>query len=73
MHCTLTSVMETANWLFYVQGAKEGEPTLKMVNIHEGLYFITFKPPLSALQCFSIGVAILHSQNPSLCQKLYRS
>lgn len=57
----------------FVEGAKEGEPALKMVNIHEGLHFIHFKSTLSALQSFSIGVAILHSRSPSLCPKLYRS
>lgn len=57
----------------FTKGMKEGESTLKMVNVHEGLYFIHFQPSLSALQSFSVGVAIIHSQCQSLSKKVYRS
>ncbi|KAJ8445021.1 hypothetical protein Cgig2_029215 [Carnegiea gigantea] len=51
-------------------GLKQGRPTLKMVNIREGLYFISFQSSyLSPLQCFSIAVAIIHSQSPPLRPK----
>ncbi|KAK7393651.1 hypothetical protein VNO78_22211 [Psophocarpus tetragonolobus] len=48
------------------QGSKNFMPNLRMVNIHDGLYFIHFQPPLSALQSFSIAVAIIHMQSPTL-------
>ncbi|XP_058101463.1 uncharacterized protein LOC131245787 isoform X2 [Magnolia sinica] len=58
----------------FTEGAKtQGVPTLKMVNIHEGLYFIHFQSSLSALQSFSIGVALVHSRSPSLRPPVYRS
>ncbi|RDX86587.1 hypothetical protein CR513_32068, partial [Mucuna pruriens] len=44
------------------QGSSNFSPTLRMVNIHDGLYFIHFQQPLSALQSFSIAVAIIHTQ-----------
>lgn len=54
----------------FPEGSKQGRPTLKLVNIHEGLYFISFQSSsLSPLQCFSIAVAIIHSQSPSLRPK----
>ena len=53
-----------------MQGSAQETPALKMVNIRDGLYFISFQPSfLSALQCFSIAVAIIHSQSPSLHPK----
>ncbi|XP_027367767.1 uncharacterized protein LOC113873708 [Abrus precatorius] len=48
------------------QGSSNFSPTLRMVNVHDGLYFIHFLPSLSALQSFSIAVAIIHEQNPTL-------
>ncbi|KAK7279193.1 hypothetical protein RJT34_24239 [Clitoria ternatea] len=48
------------------QGSSNFNPTLRMVNIHDGLYFIHFQPPLSPLQSFSIAVAIIHTQSPTL-------
>lgn len=54
----------------FTEGSKQETPTVKMVNIHDGLYFISFKSSaLSALQCFSIAVAIIHSQSPTLRPK----
>lgn len=48
------------------QGSNDFVPTLRMVNVHDGLYYIHFHPPLSALQSFSIAVAIIHAQSPTL-------
>ncbi|KNA14830.1 hypothetical protein SOVF_103870 [Spinacia oleracea] len=54
----------------FTEGSAHVIPPLKMVNIREGLYFISFQPSfLSPLQCFSIAVAIIHSQTPSLRPK----
>ncbi|KAK7344579.1 hypothetical protein VNO77_14349 [Canavalia gladiata] len=51
------------------QGSSNFSPTLRMVNIHDGLYFIHFQPPLSALQSFSIAIAIIHSHSHTLWPK----
>ncbi|KAK6646003.1 hypothetical protein PHAVU_L002144 [Phaseolus vulgaris] len=48
------------------QGSSDFGPTLRMVNVHDGVYYIHFHPPLSALQSFSIAVAIIHAQSPTL-------
>ncbi|KAA8527806.1 hypothetical protein F0562_035325 [Nyssa sinensis] len=56
----------------FIQGSEQGTAIMKMVNIHHGLYFIHFQSTLSALQSFSIAVAIIHTQNPTLRPKLYR-
>ncbi|RDX83429.1 hypothetical protein CR513_35645, partial [Mucuna pruriens] len=48
------------------QGSSDFGSTLRMVNVHDGLYYIHFHPPLSALQSFSIAVAIIHAQSPTL-------
>ncbi|BAT94693.1 hypothetical protein LR48_Vigan09g110100 [Vigna angularis] len=48
------------------QGSNDFGPTLRMVNVRDGLYYIHFHPPLSALQSFSIAVAIIHAQSPTL-------
>lgn len=48
------------------QGSSNFNPTLRIVNVHDGVYFIHFQPPLSALQSFSIAVAIIHAQSPTL-------
>ncbi|CAL0299842.1 unnamed protein product [Lupinus luteus] len=48
------------------QGSSNFHPTLRMVNVRDGLYFIHFQLPLSALQSFSIAVAIIHAQSPTL-------
>ncbi|KAJ4953504.1 hypothetical protein NE237_030336 [Protea cynaroides] len=45
----------------FVQGAKEKMPALTMNLIDEGQYSVDFHAQLSALQAFSICVAILHS------------
>ncbi|CAL0321162.1 unnamed protein product [Lupinus luteus] len=48
------------------RGSSNFSPTLRMVNVRDGLYFIHFQLPLSALQSFSIAVAIIHAQSPTL-------
>ncbi|KAI3469833.1 hypothetical protein Pfo_026496 [Paulownia fortunei] len=57
----------------YMQGSKQDVPILKMVNIHEGLYYIHFGSTLSTLQSFAIAAAIIHSHSPVLRSKVYRS
>ncbi|TVU48437.1 hypothetical protein EJB05_08074 [Eragrostis curvula] len=52
------------------KGAKKNETMLRLVNITEDLYILYFNPSLSPLQCFSTGIAIVHSQAPQLCPKL---
>ncbi|KAL9237204.1 hypothetical protein vseg_011786 [Gypsophila vaccaria] len=54
----------------FTEGSKQGTPTLKMVNIRDDLYFISFQSSLlSALQSFAISVATIHSRSPSLRPK----
>ncbi|KAG1354015.1 hypothetical protein COCNU_07G001270 [Cocos nucifera] len=54
----------------FMEGAKHGEPTLKLVNSSEDLYVIYFRSTLSPLQSFSIAVAIIHTRTPDLHPKL---
>lgn len=54
---------------FNMQGSEHAAPTLRMLNVHDGLYFVHFQPSLSILQSFSIAVAIIHTQSPSLRSK----
>jgi hypothetical protein len=50
---------------------RSNEPALRLVNVTEGLYILYFDSTLvSPLQCFSAGVAIVHSQAPQLYPKL---
>ncbi|KAF8369432.1 hypothetical protein HHK36_032556 [Tetracentron sinense] len=63
---------ECKSFDIFIQGAKQGIPILKMVNIHDGLYIIHFQSPLSALQSFSIAVATIHTQSPTLRPKNIR-
>ncbi|XP_014511325.1 uncharacterized protein LOC106770020 [Vigna radiata var. radiata] len=51
------------------QDSSNSSPSLRMVNIHNGLYFIHFQSPLSALQSFSVAVAIIHRQSHTLHPK----
>lgn len=48
------------------QGSSDISPSLRMINVHNGLYYLHFYQPLSALQSFSIAVAIIHLQSPTL-------
>ncbi|KAH7573173.1 hypothetical protein JRO89_XS03G0083700 [Xanthoceras sorbifolium] len=54
---------------FFIQGSEHAAPTLRMVNVHDGLYIIHFQSTLSALQSFAIAVASIHSQSPTLRPK----
>ncbi|GFY88733.1 hypothetical protein Acr_06g0006730 [Actinidia rufa] len=57
----------------FIQGSMQGSPPImKMADIHDGLYLIHFKSTLSALQSFSIAVAIIHTRTPALQPKVYR-
>ncbi|KAL3506210.1 hypothetical protein ACH5RR_031592 [Cinchona calisaya] len=56
----------------FVKGSQQSVPIMKMTNIHEDLHYIHFQSTLSAIQCFSIAVAIIHSNSPALRPKLYR-
>ncbi|XP_043706004.1 uncharacterized protein LOC122655753 isoform X2 [Telopea speciosissima] len=60
---------ECKSFDLFIQETKQGEPILRMVNIQDGLYFIHFQSTLTALQTFSIGVAIIHTQSSTLCPK----
>ncbi|KAK6161218.1 hypothetical protein DH2020_004599 [Rehmannia glutinosa] len=57
----------------FMEGSKQDVPIFKMANIHEGLYYIHFQSTLSTLQSFAIAAAIIHSRNPVLRSKVYRS
>lgn len=57
----------------FVQGSKQTMPVMKMVNIHDGLFYINFQSTLSVLQSFAIAAAIIHSRSPVLQSKLPRS
>ncbi|KAJ1298872.1 hypothetical protein BS78_01G487000 [Paspalum vaginatum] len=52
-----------------IKGPKN-ETMLRLVNITDDLYILYFDSSISPLQCFSTGVAILHSQAPQLGPKL---
>uniref|UniRef100_A0A7N0UN90 Uncharacterized protein n=1 Tax=Kalanchoe fedtschenkoi TaxID=63787 RepID=A0A7N0UN90_KALFE len=56
---------------FYLfpKGDEGRAPTIKIANIQKGLYYIDFQSKLSALQCFSIAVAVIHNTNPTLRPK----
>uniref|UniRef100_A0A5B6Z6C7 Uncharacterized protein n=1 Tax=Davidia involucrata TaxID=16924 RepID=A0A5B6Z6C7_DAVIN len=63
---------ECKSFDLFMQGSEQDAPTMKMVNIHDGLYFVNFQSNLSALQSFSIAVAIIHTRSPNLRPELYR-
>ncbi|KAM7259513.1 hypothetical protein ACFE04_015254 [Oxalis oulophora] len=50
----------------FIKGSEHGAPTLRLVNVRDGLYFVHFQPALSVLQSFSMAVAYVHSQSPTL-------
>ncbi|XVF38529.1 hypothetical protein REPUB_Repub20aG0109900 [Reevesia pubescens] len=54
---------------YFIQGSKHGSPTLRIANVHDGLYLLHFQSTLSALQSFSIAVAYIHTQSPTLQPK----
>ncbi|GMH28541.1 hypothetical protein Nepgr_030384 [Nepenthes gracilis] len=55
---------ELKSYEIFTQGSKQGTPTLNLVNIRDGLYSVEYQSTLSDLQCFSIAMAIIHSQFP---------
>ncbi|XP_074282312.1 uncharacterized protein LOC141606863 isoform X2 [Silene latifolia] len=58
----------------FTEGSDQTPAKLKMINIRDGLYFISFQSSfLSALQCFAIVVATIHSKTPSLSSKHVQS
>ncbi|KAF9677764.1 hypothetical protein SADUNF_Sadunf08G0141400 [Salix dunnii] len=46
----------------FIEGSETVAPPMRMVNVHDGLYFVSFQSTLSALQSFSIAVAFIHTQ-----------
>lgn len=52
-----------------IKGTKQSIPSLKMVKILDDKYHIRFQSPLSDVQSFSIGVALIHAQFHSLAPK----
>ncbi|KAJ6318797.1 hypothetical protein OIU76_014198 [Salix suchowensis] len=58
----------------FIEGSETVAPPMRMVNVRDGLYFVSFQSTLSALQSFSIAVAFIHSQKvPVSNQNMYRS
>ncbi|KAA8548875.1 hypothetical protein F0562_000559 [Nyssa sinensis] len=55
---------ECKSFDLFIQGSEQDAPIVKMVNIHDGLYSVNFQSNLSALQSFSIAVAIIHTRSP---------
>ncbi|KAA3480798.1 Cadherin EGF LAG seven-pass G-type receptor 2 [Gossypium australe] len=54
---------------FCTQGPEYGSPTLRMTNVHDGLYLIHFQSAFSALQSLAIAVAYIHTQSPTFRPK----
>lgn len=48
------------------KGGKQKSPTFTIEPVDEGLYILTFQSQLSALQAFSICVALLHVGDPAM-------
>ncbi|PIN01533.1 hypothetical protein CDL12_25960 [Handroanthus impetiginosus] len=57
----------------FTQGSKQNVPLMKMLHIHDGLYYVHFQSSLSTLQSFAIAAAIIHSHSPVLRSKACRS
>ncbi|ONK63916.1 uncharacterized protein A4U43_C07F20240 [Asparagus officinalis] len=57
---------ETKTVNLFIEGTKYSEPHLKMLTTRQDTRTIYFQQTLSSLQAFSVGVAIIHSQTPSL-------
>lgn len=60
---------ECKSFDIFIQGSEQSVPTLRMVKLHDDAYNVHFKSSLSALQSFSIAVAIRHMQCPTLRPK----
>ncbi|KAJ3690074.1 hypothetical protein LUZ61_019238 [Rhynchospora tenuis] len=54
----------------FIEGVRHDEPALKLEIVNENVFMVHFQSNLSALQCFSIAVAIIHTQTPDLYPKL---
>ncbi|CAL9154084.1 unnamed protein product [Musa hybrid cultivar] len=57
-------------FLYLFFGGKHTQPTLQMLTVSKDLYIVNFRSKLSALQSFSIGVALIHSETLESCPKL---
>lgn len=57
---------ESKTFDLLVEGSKQDAPTMKMVNIHDSLYCISFQSTLSTMQSFSIAAAIIHAHSPTI-------
>lgn len=57
----------------FTKGCKQCLPVIEVKNVHDGLYYIQYQSTVSALQSFSIAVAIIHSHSPTLKPKVYRN
>ncbi|URE30784.1 hypothetical protein MUK42_18063 [Musa troglodytarum] len=53
----------------FIEGAKQDglDFSFRMFSMSRDIYIVCFQPTLSALQSFSIGVAMIHSQSSDLC------
>ncbi|XP_047947967.1 uncharacterized protein LOC125194018 [Salvia hispanica] len=60
------SSQECKSFDLFMQGSNQSLPSMKMVNIHKGLYYINFQSTLSTLQSFAIAAALIHSRSPVL-------
>ncbi|XP_051133424.1 uncharacterized protein LOC127253052 [Andrographis paniculata] len=47
----------------FTKGSKVDVPALRIVNIHDDLFYINFQSSLSSLQSFAIAAAIIHSRS----------
>ncbi|CAM8947195.1 unnamed protein product [Rhodiola kirilowii] len=61
----LPLVEKTSQMELFVEGAKEDTPAFSMTAVEEGHYSVNFHVRLSALQAFSISIAMLHSWETS--------
>lgn len=51
----------------FMEGTKNGgKPTLSIVNLTGGVYSVYFRSSLSALQSFSVAIAVIHTKFPDL-------
>ena len=72
LHC---SIHVCCNYIFVLvfrdcssdfQVSSDVSPALRMVKVCDDLYYIYSQPLLSPLQSFSVAVALVHSQSPTL-------
>ncbi|KAJ3706383.1 hypothetical protein LUZ61_010088 [Rhynchospora tenuis] len=53
-----------------IEGSKQGNPVIRLSKEKEGVNMVFSNRTLSALQCFSAGIAILHQQIPEFGRKI---